>query len=215
MCLKNKDYSLQGDFFSDTFREIEVVLKKCTGPTCKSNAEIQQGINNLDLTFIVVNAYLDFTDYNDPVKHYIDDLIFFHLESTRHKKSTVFVMKSEVDLADYLLQVGQSWVGYFSLVEKTRAFDDSFHEYDPNDDDTGKYSSIILRFDTKYYQYGRTVYTVLQFLGDVGGLQSSLLMVGAVLVSFFTHRLFLASIMKEMYYTKFERGGASSSIITQ
>ena len=41
MCLKNKDYSLQGDFFSDTFREIEVVLKKCTGPTCKSNAEIQ------------------------------------------------------------------------------------------------------------------------------------------------------------------------------
>jgi hypothetical protein len=108
--------------------------------------------------------------------------------------------------------VGDSWVGYFSMVEKTRSFDDAFKEFDPNDDDTGIFSTITMRYDTKYYQYGRTVYTVLQFLGDVGGLQSSLLMVGAVLVSFFTHRLFLASIMKQMYYTKFDRGAAAAII---
>lgn len=56
------------------------------------------------------------------------------------------------------------------MVEKTRSFDDAFKELDPNDDDTGIFSTITMRYDTKYYQYGRTVYTVLQFLGDVGGL---------------------------------------------
>jgi hypothetical protein len=108
--------------------------------------------------------------------------------------------------------VGSSWVGYFSMVEKTRSFDDAFKKLDPNDDDTGIYSTITMRYDTKYYQYSRTVYTVLQFLGDVGGLQSSLIMVSAVLVSFFTHRLFLASIMKQMYYTKYDRGAAAAMI---
>lgn len=105
-CLKKKDYILQGDFFSDEFKYLEILLRKCTGPTCKSQAEIAKVIDNLDMTFIVVNAYLDFTDYEDPVKHYIDDLHFFHLESSRHKKATIFVMKGEVDLADTLLQVG-------------------------------------------------------------------------------------------------------------
>ncbi len=98
------------------------------------------------------------------------------------------------------------------MVEKTRIYDDAYKEYDPNDDETGIYTTIVMRYDAKYYQYGRTVYTILQFLGDVGGLQSSLLMVGAVLVSFYTHRLFLASIMKEMYYTKYDRGQAAAMI---
>jgi hypothetical protein len=101
--LKKKDYSLQGDFYSDEFKYVEILLKKCAGPACKSDSEINKFLDNMDMTFIVVNAYLDFTDYNDPIKHYIDDLHFFHLESSRHKKATVFVMKGEVDLADTLL----------------------------------------------------------------------------------------------------------------
>jgi hypothetical protein len=68
-----------------------------------SNDIIEKTLNDLDFTFVVVNAYLDFTDYVDPIKHYIDDLHFFHLESNRHKKASLFVMKGEVDLSDDLL----------------------------------------------------------------------------------------------------------------
>jgi hypothetical protein len=39
-CLKNKDYQLQGDFFSDKFKYLEVLVKKCRGPNCLSNAAI-------------------------------------------------------------------------------------------------------------------------------------------------------------------------------
>ena len=60
-------------------------------------------------------------------------------------------MKGEVDLSDDLLQVSPSWVGYFSMVEKTRSYDDSFQEYDPADEETGIYATIQMRFDTKYY----------------------------------------------------------------
>lgn len=60
----------------------------------------------MDLTLLLVNAYLDFNDYNDPVKHFIDDPLFYHMESTRHKRADVYVMKSEVMLEDGLIQVG-------------------------------------------------------------------------------------------------------------
>ena len=59
---------------------------------CLSDAEIDKAINNQDLSILIVNAYMDFTDYNDPVKHFIDDPVFFHLESTRHNKAEIYVM---------------------------------------------------------------------------------------------------------------------------
>ncbi len=67
------------------------------------------------------------------------------------------------------------------------------------------YATIYFRLDSEYFEYSRDAYTFLEFLGDVGGLQSALILAGYVLVSFFTERLYLSSIMKKMYQTKFER----------
>jgi hypothetical protein len=59
-------------------------------------------VNTLDLSLLIVNAYIDFKDYKDPVKHFVDDPLFYHLESNRHKRADVYVMKSEVKLEDGL-----------------------------------------------------------------------------------------------------------------
>ena len=50
--------------------------------------------------------------------------------------------------------------------------------------------------DAEYFKYERDAFTFLQFLGDVGGLQSALLMAGYIFVSFFAERLYISSIMK-------------------
>ena len=75
-------------------------------------------------------------------------------------------------------------------------YDDRFST-DPEDEEaTNAYATIMLRLDSEYFSYNRDAYTFLEFLGDVGGLQSALIMGGFVLVSFFTERLYLSSIMK-------------------
>ena len=56
----------------------------------------------MDLTVLIVNAYMDFNDYNAPVKHFIDDVLYYHMESTRHKRADIFVMKSDVSLEDQI-----------------------------------------------------------------------------------------------------------------
>lgn len=114
------------------------------------------------MQLVVVNSYLDFTDYNDPIKHYVDDIHFFEIEHDRHKKANVFVMKGEVDLEDSLFQVGNSRQGNFAMVETTRNYDDAVTD--------STLATIYFRIDSKYYIYSRDVYTVLEFLGDIGGL---------------------------------------------
>ncbi len=65
--------------------------------------------------------------------------------------------------------------------------------------------------DAEYFEYTRDAYTLLEFLGDVGGLQSALIMAGFIIVSFFTERLYFSSIMKQLYQTKYERQRKDSS----
>jgi hypothetical protein len=119
-------------------------------------------VQDLQLQLVVINSYLDFNDFNDPIKHYVDDILFFEIEHNRHKRANVFIMKGEVSLEDSVFQLGNNRNGNFALVENTRIYEDSLT------DDT--LATIYFRIDSKYYSYTRDVYTVLEFMGDIGGL---------------------------------------------
>jgi hypothetical protein len=54
--------------------------------------------------------------------------------------------------------------------------------------------------------YERNVYALLDFLGDIGGLQSALLLVGVVLFQYITRKFLLSALFKELYQIKFDRG---------
>jgi hypothetical protein len=44
------------------------------------------------MSIAFVNSYFDFSDYDLPVKQFIDDSVFFELESKRQKKANFLVM---------------------------------------------------------------------------------------------------------------------------
>ena len=76
-------------------------------------------------------------------------------------------------------------------------------------EEEGFIASVYIRFDQRYYIYNRQVYSILNMLGDVGGLQQALYMIGLLFLSYFTKRLFISQLLKELYQTKFNRGVAS------
>ncbi len=47
-----------------------------------------------------INSYFDFTDYEEPIKYFIDDSLFFQMESKRSKRANLYVMKAETQLED-------------------------------------------------------------------------------------------------------------------
>ena len=84
-------------------------------------------------------------------------------------------------------------------MENIWTYDDRFTTDLEDPETANSYATIHFRLDSEYFLYERDAYTFLEFLGNVGGLQSALILAGYILVSFFTERLYLSSIMKKLY----------------
>jgi len=48
---------------------------------CKNETEIDEFFDPKSFSFAFINSYFDFRDYDNPIKRFIDDSLFFQLES--------------------------------------------------------------------------------------------------------------------------------------
>jgi len=103
--------------------------------------------------------------------------------------ANVFIMQASASLADDLFQLGQSNDIQFTTMQNTHHFDAKYNDSD------GLLISIFLRVDSHSASYDREVYSILEFLGDLGGLYSSLFVIGFYVITFVTERLFVSQIL--------------------
>eukprot|EP00347_Sterkiella_histriomuscorum_P017701 403348330 len=205
-CLANKTYQLQGNFYQKKFEYLEVKLWKCQNATmlainspvvCKDSASIDSYFDKETFNFAFINNYFDLTLFGeDMIKPFIDDSLFFELESNRIKKANFYIQSQEAELEDDLIQFGQSKVVEFHQVEKIKFYEDNYSDKD------GYIAAIYMRFDNKFDTYSRKVYSILELLGDIGGLQGSLMAIGFVFVGFISTRMFYSDIMQKIYQVR-------------
>lgn len=105
-------------------------------------------------------------------------------------------MKSKIELQDSLFQLGQRDYREFVTVQNQRDYSDD------NVIDNATLITVYLRFDNRYEIYERKVYSILDLLKDLGGLQRSLYIIGMILVNFFSYRMYISSILKHTYQIK-------------
>ena len=73
---------------------------------CKNRTDIDKYFEPKYFSFAFINSYFDFRDYERPIKQFIDDSLFFQMESQREKLANFYVMKGETQLEDQLFQLG-------------------------------------------------------------------------------------------------------------
>lgn len=56
-----------------------------------------------------------------------------------------------------------------------------------------------MRFDKKYDKYEREVFGFGDFIENVGGFYSAILILGMVIVPFFSERLYFSSLIRKVY----------------
>lgn len=85
VCLKQKDFKLQGQFYSNNFSYIEIRLFKCANsPSCAPSSEIDSYFRKKRFNVAFVNHFFDIKDFGrNPVKNFIDDSLFWHIETDR------------------------------------------------------------------------------------------------------------------------------------
>jgi len=80
---------------------------------------------------------------------------------------------------------------------------DNIREYDDNySTDDGYHAAVYIRYDNSYDIYERTTYSLLDWLGDIGGLSEALFFIGAILVSNISEKLMISSILKKTFQLK-------------
>jgi hypothetical protein len=101
-----------------------------------------------------------------------------------------------VTLEDDILQFGQSENLTYYQVLNVKTYDDNYLDQD------GYIAAVYIRTDKLYDSYDRKVNDILTLLGDVGGLQGSMIAFGMLIVGFITQKMFMSQIVKKIYHIR-------------
>lgn len=190
----SRNYTVAGNFYAPRFDYIELKLYRCnpskSSVTCSPN--LVDVMKQSKLEMVVSNTYVDFDNYQQPVQSFLDDKFFWDLMPGFRKKTDIYFRKNEAQLVDDLVQLGQSTRLSFYQVK-------TFREQTELEGTDLQFASIYFRFDAYYDVYQRRVYSLGDLFGQIGGLYSSVFVVGAVFVAVFSERLFVSSILRKIY----------------
>lgn len=195
MCVKGRDFKIAGTFSSKVFQYIEFHVTRCSGkPTCKSAAEVDAIASECDLNLYTINTYFDSDDYKNTIKYFLDDSMYWSLFKGIRKKNDVFIMNNQAELQDDLVQIYAAKVVQYFQVARYREMQEAFDEVWDK-----RYLSIYIRLDNHVTNVSRTVYSVADMMGQVGGVYEILFLFGSLIVLLFADKLFFSSIMQKIY----------------
>ena len=191
ICPKTKDFRVMGDSFSSRYTYFELNLSKCSdSETCKSEDEINSLLSGNVLDMAVINTYFDFEDYSNPLKTYIDDRFLYGMLTNFSKQYLVYIRENKAETID----------DYFNY--SPNGDESGFVSIERIDQDIHESSSIVnIRFikDPTSDTYERSVFSLLDALGNIGGVNEVLQVSCGMIISIFSGRMFLYSIISSLY----------------
>jgi len=107
----NHNFTLRGSAFSDVHKYIQIKVTKWVNGTsvvCKTPAEIETQTKKTNFLVGVLSKYIDFDDYTEPIKAFLETKFASRLVPGLHKKNTLYLRKSEATLIDRYIQIGHS-----------------------------------------------------------------------------------------------------------
>ena len=196
ICPKNDDYTLSGAFSSQVFKFFAVSVTKWSilnnDTNCASDAEIDAKLLGGRIGIVIVNSYMDFEDYDTVIKSYPEDRFSYKISSGISKEPQIYVRKNYVSLNDNFFQTG--------LTENKEFYSVSTSDNDFDIDPTGiNYARVTIRMEAREDTYERTVFSVFDFTGLIGGVFEIFEIIGGIFVGYFSSTLFLFSMLTNLY----------------
>jgi hypothetical protein len=195
-CPQIKDYAIGGAFSSPNYRYLYVKVVKCDGkknPSCKTDTEIDKYLDQAQVNMFYTNFYFDSDDYEQPIKRFIDDKIWFKIMPKFRLDADMFVRRNYLKLQDDYVQITGEKEGMFISISGQR---ETIDDYEVGDQ---KLVRIYFRIDPVVEYYERQIYSTGDLLAQVGGIFSFLKTIGAVLVFIFSERLLVAALAGKLY----------------
>lgn len=160
---------------------------------CHDEADIDTWIDQAQVNMFYNNFYFDSDDYDDPIKRYIDDKIWWTIMPKIRKDADIFVRRNYISLNDGFVQItGEEKDSFISVSGQRETIDD----YEVGDQ---KLIRVYFRIDNIVDNYERQVYSSGDLLAQIGGVFSFFKAIGAILVFIFSERLLVAALASKLY----------------
>ena len=200
ICANSTDMYIGGMGLSTEYNYIKITLSRWSGKsTCKSSTEIDTALSGLSLRLGMTDYYFDSEDYSNPVKIFVNaDLSYYTLKGMT-KSIDVRIRKNEVtdQKSPYYFTPSESY-SFFSIGETF--VDTSALFYEPN-----TVLKINIALDSKYNVINRSVYSLGDMFGQIGGMDSIMVSIGSIFVGVFSAKIFMESLLSTFYYVTSDR----------
>lgn len=152
---------------------------------------------------VVISNYMDFDDYQTPIKRLYDDRMSLALtpNSNLVKQKDIFLKRNFATLNDNVMNMGSIFSN--GIVQEETFYNIADTQYDisePLGDRTLAFYRLVVDFQEDYYQ--RDVYTFLDMTGQIGGVFQIFDIIGVFIIGTVANRLFLFSIISKLYLIK-------------
>ena len=196
--LDTYNFELQGSRLTDEYQRFELTLSKWQNSSdsdiiWEDESVIEQAIKSLRIGLYMRDQFLDFNDYDNPIKAYYTDRYEYFGVNGLTNEARFYLHQNEAKLQDkYLLYNEQEEVKEFVSI----ANHDNLYT---NSDDNHVFRIRIQKSEWKLI-FERQVYTILDLVGEIGGIYEVLSLLGFAIVNAFTCTAFYYSIFPQLYH---------------
>lgn len=203
-CPQSYDYSIQGTYYSDTFKYIELKAYRWSNSTsCRSTDEINTILNTAKFEVALIDFYVDNSDYVSPVKSLIRDGLFWNTIPGYDMKSDIYIGRNYGIFQDNYFQFYNSYeISYYSLMDR--------RDYTNVEDSDGELVALYFRTYSYESSSERRIYSFGDFLAQSGGVYGFFIIIGtslflnyanlgSAIITTFTDRLYASSLLRMIY----------------
>ena len=211
--LDSYDFELKGNKLSSEFKYVDVTISKCQNSSesripWKPDSVIQEAIDSLQVSVFLIDQYLDLDSYDEPIKTYINDKYDYYGISGLMNEARFYIQQNEAKLNDHYLEyLNNDETEKFISIGKS----DSLLR---NSQETDVFKATFLKSEGNLI-YERNVYTLLNLIGDLGGIFEILFIFGTVLTSTFNSKMFYYSVLSSLYQVDTEKCGKNHTFQIQ
>eukprot|EP00347_Sterkiella_histriomuscorum_P011910 403370628 len=201
LCIKDKKYlNIGGTFLSKIYKYLLIRFEICNNSTfnnnCAPNEDIRMFFVKNEIWFRFVNSYFDFVDFQQPVKRFIEDRLYFPLKLQHKKIANMFIKRSYTSLYDSLNPLDKPKNLTFVKVDNIQQLESELDWQFPGN------LQINIRLDPEFDIYSRQIYSFYNLMFQLGGTYNALLLIGTLLTKFIVIKLLYLDIIQELFYNK-------------
>jgi hypothetical protein len=119
----------------------------------------------------------------------------------------MYVRKSEYEMSDSIFDFGDQKKGKFYSVESA--------DFDLRPVYNGVLVDVNIVIDPTEDFYNRKVYNIFDYTGQIGGLYEILSIIGGIIVTFFSDKILMLSLMSNLYQVEGDKEAADPATPTQ